>query len=128
MARKRKILVVDDEVDILELLVARLKANDYEVVTASNGQEALDKFAKEKPDAILLDIMMPEVDGLDVLRRIRKENENLPVFMITAFSNEERFKSATSLNASGFILKTSDMQSEIRNITAAIDIAEKYKK
>ena len=128
MAKKKKILVVDDELDFMELLRIRLEANNYEVVTAVDGNEALVKIKTEKPDAILLDILMPGIDGLDVLRRIRKDDENLPVFIITAFSNEERFRLANKFNASGFILKTSDIQQEIENITSALGISERYKK
>ena len=85
-------------------------------------------ISKEKPDAVLLDVLMPGIDGIDVLKKIRKENDKLPIFIITAFSNEERFKLANKFNASGFILKTSDLQSEINNITSAIAIADRYKK
>src|SRR3989338_10754303 len=116
MAKKKKILVVDDEIDFLELLRMRLEANKYDVVTAIDGNDALVKIKTEKPDAVLLDILMPGMDGLDVLRRIRKDDEDLPVFIITAFSNEERFRLANKFNASGFILKTSDIQQEIENI------------
>jgi len=128
MTKKKKILIVDDEVDFLEMLTLRLKANNYEVVTAVDGKDALDKFSKEKPDALLLDIMMPEIDGLSVLRKIREENAHIPIFMITAYSNEERFKAANMLNASGFILKTSDLQSQMQGLADAINISEKYKK
>lgn len=128
MAKKKKILVVDDEVDFLQVIKFRLEASNYEVVTASNGQDALSKVKSEKPNAVLLDIMMPEMGGLDVLKKIREEDPNLPVFIITAFSNEERFKLANKLNASGFVVKTSDIKNELENIANAIDIAEKYKK
>lgn len=125
---KRKILIVDDEVDFLEMLKMRLEANDYEVVTASTGNEALSKAKSEKPIAVLLDILMPGIDGLEVLRQLRQSDSNLPIFILTAFSNEERFNQAKKLNASGFILKTSELQTEIEKISAAIGIAEKYKK
>ncbi len=128
MENKKKILIVDDEVDMLELFTLRLKANNFEVATAVDGEDALRKFAQENPDAILLDIMMPGIDGIDVLRRIRKESPNIPIFMITAFSNEERFKLANIFNASGFILKTDDLQSQIESINNAIDMVRKYKK
>lgn len=128
MAKKKKILVVDDELDFLELLRIRLEANKYDVVTAASGHEALVKVKTEKPEAVLLDILMPGMDGLDVLRRIRKEDEGLPVFIITAFSNEERFALANKFNASGFILKTGDIQQEIENITSALEISARYKK
>lgn len=126
--KKKKVLVVDDEVDFLEMIKLRLEANNYEVVTAFDGKEALEKVKKDKPDAVLLDVLMPGIDGIDVLKKIRKENDKLPIFIITAFSNEERFKLANKFNASGFILKTSDLQSEINNITSAIAIADRYKK
>jgi DNA-binding response OmpR family regulator len=124
---KKKILVVDDEPDFVNMIRARLEANDYEVVTAHNGKEALEKAKKEKPDAVLLDILMPEIDGLRVLRCLRRLNKKLPVFMITAFSNEERFKVARKFNASGFIVKTGDLKKEVENITGALRLADKYK-
>jgi CheY-like chemotaxis protein len=124
---KRKILVVDDEVDFVELMKLRLEANGYEVITANNGKDALDKVKKDKPSAVILDIMMPEIDGLEVLKKIRSEDTRIPVFITTAFSNEERIKIAGRYNANGFIVKTQDLGKEIKNITQAIDIAEKFK-
>lgn len=124
---KRKILVVDDEIDFLEMVRMRLQANDYDVVTAMNGKEALEKVNSEKPDAVLLDILMPGADGIDTLKKIRTDDQKLPIFLITAFSNEERFKLANKFNASGFIIKTNDLQSEIANISSAISISEKFK-
>lgn len=124
---KKKILVIDDEADFLEMIKIRLEANNYEVITAPNGKEGLEKVKQEKPDAVLLDILMPELDGLRVLRRIRRDNKNLPVFIITAFSNEERFKLANDLKASGFIVKTSDLNKEVNNIAAVLNIADSYK-
>ena len=124
---KKKVLVVDDEIDFLEMIRLRLEANDYTVITAMDGNEALEKFKNEKPSAILLDILMPGMDGIDVLKSIRKSDDKVPIFIITAFSNEERFKLANKFNASGFIVKTDDLQREIQNITSAIGIAESFK-
>ena len=124
---KYKILVVDDEIDFLEMLRLRLEANNYSVVTAMDGNDALEKFKSEKPAAVLLDILMPGMDGIGVLKKIRKEDSKIPVFIITAFSNEERFKIANKFNASGFIVKTNDLQREIQNITTAIGISEDFK-
>jgi len=126
--KKKKILIVDDEIDFLGIMRARLEANDYDVITAQNGKEAIRKVKKEKPDAVLLDVLMPEMDGLDVLKKIRKTNKSLPVFIITAFSNEERFKLANKFSASGFIVKTDDLQAEVNNITAALNLSGKYKR
>jgi DNA-binding NtrC family response regulator len=118
--KKKKILVVDDEVDFVNIIKIRLEANNYEVITASGGKEALEKVLRDKPDVVLLDVLMPEIGGIDALAKIRQTDKDLPVFMITGFSNEERFASANKLNATGFIMKTSDLQKEIEKIKAII--------
>ena len=123
---KKKVLLVDDEPDFLNTVKMRLEANDYEVITATNGKEALKKIQVEKPDAVLLDILMPKLNGLETLKRIRKKDKALPVFMVTAFSDEERFQQARELGASGFILKTSSLKKEIENLTRALRLAERY--
>ncbi|MEW6101253.1 MAG: response regulator [Candidatus Omnitrophota bacterium] len=124
---KKKILVVDDEPDFLEMMRVRLEAGGYEVITANNGKEALFKIAEDKPRAVLLDILMPEMDGLKVLRCIRKKDKKLPVFIITAFNNEERFRLANRFDASGFIVKNSDLKEEINNISSLLNLADQYK-
>lgn len=124
---KKKILVVDDEVDFLEVVRLRLEASGYEVISAQSGEEALKKIKDEKPAVVLLDILMPGIDGLEVLKRIRKTDENLPVYIITAFSTEERFKVANKFGASGFIVKTDDLSKEIDNITSALDMSGRYR-
>lgn len=124
---KKRILVVDDEPDFLEMISVRLEASGYEVIPAANGKDAVKILKKEKPDAVLLDILMPDIDGLKVLRWIRSNNKKLPVFMITAFSNEERFRLANKLGASGFIVKTNDLKREVENINNALQIAGRYK-
>jgi len=126
---KRKILIVDDEPDFLEVMRTRLEANDYEVTTAANGKAALNYVKNDKPDVVLLDILMPCIDGLEVLRRIRKMDESLPVYIITAFSTDERFKLANNkLGASGFIVKTDDLAKEVDNITSALDMTAGFHK
>ena len=124
----RKVLLVDDEVDFLDLVKLMLESKGYTVITAGSGEEALKKVREEKPDAVMLDILMPGIDGLDVLKKIREHDRSLPVFMLTAFSNEERRSLANILDASGFILKTSDLQKEVQYVDIAIDIARKHKK
>lgn len=126
--KKQRILVVDDEMDFLEILKKRLETNGYEVITAFDGEDALKKLKTEKPDAVLIDIMMPKIDGLNVLKQIRQEDKKMPVFIMTAFSNEERYNIANKFDASGFILKTSDLQEEIRNIKATLDVVDRHKK
>jgi len=78
-----KILVVDDDANICELLRLYLTKEGYQVTTAGDGEEGLEKFNQIKPDMVLLDVMMPRMDGLEVCRRIRKAG-NTPVMMLTA--------------------------------------------
>ncbi len=80
---KQKILVADDEVNIRELAQLYLRKEGYEVVMAENGQEALDKIDATNPDLLVLDLMMPEVDGWEVCRRVRAQG-SLPIVMLTA--------------------------------------------
>jgi two-component system response regulator (stage 0 sporulation protein F) len=124
--KKKKILTVDDELDFLTVIGERLRQHNYEVVTAVNGIEALEKIASEKPDIVLLDIKMPGEDGLEVLKKIRQKNKNLPVFMVSAYLDKERFEEANRLKASGFISKTGDLDSEVNNITNFLNIAGQY--
>lgn len=79
----KKILLVDDEPEILEICRDYLKASGYDVVTAKDGVQGLSTFRREKPDLIVLDLMLPEMDGLDVCRAIRRES-NVPIIMLTA--------------------------------------------
>ena len=83
---KKKILIVDDEEDILHFLELVLREKGYEVGTAMNGQDALTKAQIEKPDLVLLDIMMPQMDGWEVLKLLRVDDEtaNIPVAMLSA--------------------------------------------
>jgi DNA-binding response OmpR family regulator len=83
---KKKILCVDDEEDILNFLELVLSEKGYDVVTASGGQEALTKAQMERPDLVLLDIMMPQMDGWEVLKllRVDEETAEIPVAMLSA--------------------------------------------
>lgn len=79
-----RILVVDDETSLTDLLKMALKYEGWEVETANTGQEALSKVKSFKPDAIVLDIMMPDLDGMQVMARMRSENDDTPVLFLTA--------------------------------------------
>lgn len=81
--RKHLILVVDDEPPIVRLVKAKLRVDGYEVLTASRGDEALEILQQESPDLVVLDVMMPDMDGFETLRRVRQFS-NVPVVMLTA--------------------------------------------
>ena len=101
----KRILLVDDEPELLKAMRIRLVSWGYDVLTAANGKEAMRLVKKEVPDAIILDIMMPEMDGIQVLRRIRANNKKLPVLMLTAYGDDKNFKEAEKLGISGFVHK-----------------------
>lgn len=86
-----KILIADDDATLHEMYAERLKAEGYQVVSAYDGEEALEKFYSEKPDLILLDIMMPKINGIDVMRKIREANDSLSntaIILLTALVQE----------------------------------------
>ncbi|MBO8169952.1 MAG: response regulator transcription factor [Thermoanaerobacteraceae bacterium] len=83
-----KILIVDDELSILELVKYNLEAAGYETISATDGMEAEKKAMEEHPDLIVLDVMLPEKDGFEVCRSIRRYNEDIPILMLTAKKDE----------------------------------------
>jgi len=89
---KKKILVINDEPRFVGMIKTRLEAGNFEVIMASNGKEALAGIKHNKPDSVLLDILMPKPDELRILEKIRSKNKDLPIFMIDAASSVRRFK------------------------------------
>lgn len=86
-----KVLVCDDERHIVRLIQVNLERQGYQVVTAFDGKEGLEKIRSEKPNLVVLDVMMPYMDGFEVLKSIRREpeTENLPVIMLTAKAQDK---------------------------------------
>ena len=107
MARE-KILIVDDEPLNLELLERELLAHEYTVESARNGEEALQKVDSFVPDLILLDYMMPDMSGLEVLKELRRRGHGLPVVMITAYGTIERVVEAMKEGAYDLVTKPFD--------------------
>lgn len=102
--KPEKILVVDDEGHIIELVELYLGKEGYAVVCAHDGEEALEKFPSEAPDLLILDIMLPGVDGFDVLREIRKSSQ-VPVIMLTARESEVDKVVGLELGADDYLTK-----------------------
>jgi phosphate regulon transcriptional regulator PhoB len=104
---KPKILVVDDEPDALELIQYNLKAAGYDVVTAADGEEALKKARASSPSLIILDVMLPEVDGLEVCKTLRKEpaTSTVPIIMLTAKAGEIDRVLGLELGADDYVTK-----------------------
>ena len=114
MEEQIHVLLVDDEPDYLEPMSFWLRAKGYFVSVAPNGEEAIQIIKEKNPHIVFLDINMPNMDGIETLRRIRGFNQDLPAIMITAFANEEKYSQAKELNISGFFTKDADVE-VIRN-------------
>ncbi|MBL7070531.1 MAG: response regulator [Candidatus Omnitrophica bacterium] len=114
--KKLKILLVDDEPMFIEIIKTRLEANDCHVESASNGKEALEKTESNSFDGVLLDILMPVLDGMATLEILRKKDKDLPVFMLTAFSTQDRMEQARKVGATGFLVKDAELKTEIINV------------
>lgn len=99
-----KVMIAEDEEDLRKLLADQLSGAGYEVVTASNGEEAYEAFQAEKPDLAILDVMMPRMDGLTLLTKIR-ETSNMPVMMLTARGDEIDKVSGLKLGADDYLVK-----------------------
>ena len=108
MEKRAKILLVDDDVDFVESTKTILESKPYEVIVASNGDEALQKARAEKPDLILLDVIMPVKDGFTAAEQLKKDPQlsKIPTLMLTAFA--EKSKETSILVSRGFTLETED--------------------
>lgn len=112
---KPKILVVDDDETLLSLYKSAFTARGYQVFTANNGEKALSLANQEKPDLVLLDIMMPEVHGLNVLDILKATPglDDTKVIILTALSDENTKEKALELGANGYIVKSENSMAEI---------------
>ena len=101
-----KILIVDDDQNILRLYKEELEDEGYNIVTASNGQEAIERFEAEDPDLVTLDILLPDIDGIKLLRQMKEKKPRLPIIMSTAYDYRDDFAVWAS---EAYIVKSSDL-------------------
>ena len=105
---KAKLLIVDDNADIVRLMAKRLNSLGYDVVTAADGDEVLDVALSEKPDLILMDVMMPGLDGISAGRRLKAnpDTRKIPIIMVTAKGErEDMMKAIQEAEAAEYIVK-----------------------
>lgn len=118
----KKILVVDDEAQLVDMVKMRLEANNYDVITASDGQLALERARGEKPDLIILDLMLPKIDGYKVCRMLKfdEKYKKIPIIMFTARAQESDMKRGAEVGADAYITKPFDSKLLLNKIEELI--------
>ncbi|MCD4814655.1 response regulator [bacterium] len=119
----KKILVVDDHKEMVELISENFRLHGYEVIGVSNGQEALAKVYQEKPDLVLLDVMMPMLDGYEICHTLKtnEETKHIPIILITVKGDESDIEKGFEVRADGYVVKPFES-------TELFEFAEKFLK
>lgn len=119
-----KLLVVDDDKDIIETLKSRLLREGYEVTIAYDGQEALVKVKEDNPDVIILDLMLPKLNGFEVLKEIRERYKDKwrPVIILSAKTELESLKTCYNLEADHYLTKPCSIEKLLRGIETMISL------
>ena len=113
--KKIKVLIIEDEKEVSELYKLKLTIDDYDVITATSGQEGLKKAFKDSPDLIFLDIKMPKMDGFEVLKRLRENSKTkkTPVVILSNFDEEDMVEKGLMLGADEYLIKSQFTPEEI---------------
>ena len=119
-APEARLLVVDDDADIVELLAASLRFSGFEVTTARNGHDALALASSSRPDLIVLDVMMPGLDGLSVVRRLREGGSRVPVVLLTAKDATEDRVAGLTIGGDDYITKPFSLEEVVARIRAVL--------
>jgi len=131
MASGKKILIIDDEADLILMVKYRLENSGYEVHVAQSGQEGLRELERIKPDLILLDIMMPYMDGFEVLYKIRNDyvySGKIPVIMLTGKKDIESMFQAKGFGSSEYITKPFDSEELVRIVDRYLGASHDFRK
>ena len=112
---KTKVLLIEDEEEVAELYRLKLTLDDYDVTVALSGQDGLEKAARISPEIIFLDIKMPEMDGFEVLRRLREsaKTKDIPVVILSNFDEQELIEKGLTLGANEYLIKSQFSPEEI---------------
>jgi DNA-binding response OmpR family regulator len=124
---KCKVLLVDDDVQILRSLRVYLELENYQVDTAGGGAEALEKLNSNRPQVLVLDIMMPEMDGFEVLEKVKSDEslKNIPVIMLTAKGQDVDVVKGYEMGASSYMTKPFNLNELVENIELVMNCPSK---
>lgn len=107
---KKAILIVDDDIQELELLAVKLSAENWRLVVAQSGQEALHRITLERPGLVILDILMPGMDGYETLKKIKEADSSIPVIMVSAVWDHEESQRCLNAGCCEYITKPVDFE------------------
>jgi DNA-binding response OmpR family regulator len=128
METRQKILIIDDEKDFISMLEEMLVKGGYEVITAFDGEEGLEKVKAQRPDLVICDIKMPKKDGYEVLKGIRqKVDKNLPVIILSAIEDFKNVQEAYSCEADFYISKPVEFVPLLKNVRALLSMRKNKK-
>lgn len=121
---KKKILLIDDEKDLVETVSFRLESLGYTVIPAYEGQEGLDKARRENPDLIILDLMLPKLDGYKICRMLKfdEKYKHIPIIMFTARAQEQDKKMGEEVGADAYITKPFDSKTLLDEIARLLGV------
>ena len=117
--KKLRVLLVDDEQEFVETMADRLQLREVQATTAYNGEEALAVVEEEEPDVIVLDLRMPGIDGLEVLRRVKRAYPKIEVIILTGHGTQQDEEAARTIGAFDYVTKPADLDELVRRIKNA---------
>lgn len=121
-----KVLIVDDEEMAIKLVEHQLKLDGFEIITTTDGREAMDLIKSEEPDLVVSDIMMPFMSGLELLELIKSEKKKTPVILVSALDDVEVIQTAIGMGADDFVIKpvnTDELSLRVKRVLANNNLA-----
>lgn len=123
-----KILVVDDEVDFTQAMAFWFKSKGYAVISAPDGEKAIQRIKEDAPDVVFLDLNMPVMDGFETVKQIRQFDKELPIIIISAYIDDPRVRTLSSYGISGVFYKGADFSEGLSMLEVTLRTHKKLKK
>jgi len=128
MDKEKRILLVDDEPDFIQLMKFWLESKGYSVITAGDGEVAIDLAKKEELNIILIDLRMPKMDGVEAIKKIREFDKNIPIIVISAYVDDPKAAEAMKYGISGIFCKHKDFQEGLSLLESALRVHKNLKR
>ncbi|OGW75501.1 MAG: hypothetical protein A2Z72_02795 [Omnitrophica bacterium RBG_13_46_9] len=127
MDKAIKVLVVDDEADFRQVMTVWLKSKGYLVITAPDGEHAIEAVKKEKPDIVFMDLRMPVMDGSDTIKKIRQFDKDTPIIIISAYLDDPKIKEVKTSYISGIFNKRDDFDKGLNLLECVLRTHKRFK-